>query len=46
MNVKPGGCQPKIRDMVYDGVTQQIAFDYGTPEGMKQILVERHINVK
>ena len=43
MNVKPGGCQPKMRDTVYDGVTQRMVFD---PKGMKQILIERHINVK
>ena len=46
MNVKPGGSQPKMRDTVYDGVTQRMVFDDGTPKGMKQILIERHINVK
>ena len=46
MNVKPGGCQPKMRDTVYDGVTQRMVFDDGTPKGMKQVLIERHINVK
>ena len=40
MNVKPGGCQPKMRDTVYDGVTQRMVFDDGTPKGMKQVLIE------
>lgn len=46
MNVKPGGCQPKMRDTVYDGVTQRMVFDDGTPKGMRQVLIERHVNVK
>ena len=46
MNVKPDGCQPKMRDTVYDEVTQRMVFDDGTPKGMKQVLMERHINVK
>ena len=46
MNVKPGGCQPKMRDTVNDGVTQRMVFDDGTPKGMHQVLIERHINIK
>lgn len=42
MNVKPGGCQPKMRD------TFRMVFDDGTPKGMRQvrILIDRKINVK
>ena len=36
----------KMRDKVYDGVTQWMVFDDGTPKGMKQVLIEHYINVK
>ena len=35
-----------MRDTVYDGVTQRMVFDDGTPKGMKQVLIECHVNVK
>ena len=46
MNVKPGGCQPKMRDTVWDGKPFRMVSDDGTPKGMRQVLIDRHINVK
>jgi len=43
MNVKPGGCQP---DTVWDGKHFSMVLDDGTPKGMRQVLIDSHINVK
>lgn len=45
MNVKPGGAQPRMRDTMWAGSVQKMAFDDGAPKGMmKMILEERGIN--
>lgn len=45
MNVKPGGAQPKMRDTTWGGRVQKMVLRDGTPKGMKQILIERGVNV-
>lgn len=41
MNVKSEGCQPKMIDTVYDGVTQCMGSDDCIPKGMKQVLTHQ-----
>jgi len=36
-NIRPGGTQPRIRDIYYYGKLQQMVFPDGTPKGMKQV---------
>lgn len=45
MNVRPGGAQPKMRDTMWRGRVQRMVLPDGTPKGMKQVLIERGINV-
>ena len=45
MNVRPGGAQPKMRDTTWRGRVQKMVLRDGTPKGMKQVLIERGINV-
>jgi len=45
MNVRPGGAQPKMRDTMWRGRAQRMVFPDGMPKGMKQVLIERGINV-
>ena len=45
MNVRPGGAQPKMRDTTWRGRVQKMVLSDGTPKGMKQVLIERGINV-
>jgi len=40
-----GGAQPKMRDTTWGGRVQKMVFSDGTPKGMKQILIERGVNV-
>ncbi len=43
-NIKPGGAQPVLRDMIWAGKVQRLVFHDGTPKGMKQIVEEQGIN--
>lgn len=45
MNVKPGGAQPKMRDIIWGGRVEKMVFRDGTPKGMKEVLRERGVNV-
>jgi len=45
MNVHPGGAQPRMSNTYYNGKLQQMVFPDGTPKGMKQVLLERGVNV-
>ena len=45
MNLKPGGKQPKMHDTIWNGKVQKMVFADGTPKGLKQILIERGINI-
>ena len=46
MNVNPGGSQPMMRDTMWGGRTQKMVDANGIPKGMRQILVERGIDVR
>ena len=46
MNVYPGGKQAVMRDTVWDGSTQKMVLQDGTPKGMKLVLQERGVDVK
>ena len=45
MNVNLGGNQPKMRDTVWDGRVQKMVDSKGTPKGMRQVLMQRGIDV-
>ena len=45
MNLKPGGKQPRMHDTIWNGKVQKMVFADGTPKGLKQILIERGINI-
>ena len=45
MNVHPGGAQPRMRDTYYNGRLQRMVLADGTPKGMKQVLIERGVDV-
>ena len=45
MNLKPGGKQPRMHDTIWNGKVQKMVFADGTPKGLKQVLIERGINV-
>ena len=46
MNVNPGGSQPKMRDTTWEGRVQKMVGSNGTPKGMRQVLVERGVDVR
>ncbi|XP_062520189.1 uncharacterized protein LOC134195206 [Corticium candelabrum] len=46
MNVGPGGAQPKMRDTLYNGRLQKLVDDAGEPKGLRQVLVERGVDVQ
>ena len=46
MNVNPGGSQPAMRDTMYDGRVQKMVYADGIPKRMKQVLVERGIDIR
>lgn len=46
MNVNPGGSQPKMRDTTWGGRAQKMVDANGIPKGMRQILVERNVDVR
>ena len=41
MNAKPGGKQAVMRDTIWDGKPQRMAFNIGVPKGLIQVLKER-----
>ena len=41
MNAKPGGKQPRMRDIVWNGKAQCMVFNIGIPKGLIQVLTER-----
>ena len=45
VNLKPGGKQPRMHDTIWNGKVQKMLFADGTPKGLKQILIERGINI-
>ena len=46
MNAKPGGAQPVMHDTVNNGRIQRMAFLYGTPKGLYQVLRERGVDIR
>ena len=46
MNVYPGGKQPALRDVLWEGSVQKMTLPDGTPKGMKMVLQERGVDVK
>ena len=45
MNLRPGGAQPQMRDIIWAGKVQQhMVMPDGTPKGLKMVLEERGIN--
>ena len=46
MNVNPGGSQPKMHETTWNGKVQRMVDSKGTPKGMRQVLMERGIDVR
>ena len=46
MNVHSGGAQPRMRDTCYQGQSQRMVLDGGTPKGLQLVLEERGVNVQ
>ena len=50
MSAKPGGKQPVMHDTIWQGKRQSMVFEEGKfagkPKGLKQILMERGVNIK
>lgn len=46
MNVNPGGSQSKMRDTIWGGRVQRMVNANGTPKGMRQVLIERGVDVQ
>ena len=45
MNISDGGKQPRMRDTLWNGQVQQMTLEDGRQKGMKQVLIERGVNV-
>jgi len=46
MNLRPGGKQPRMHDTYWQGRLQRMVFRDGTPKGLKNVLIERGIDVR
>ena len=46
MNVNSGGSQPRMHDTIWDGKVQKMVDSKGTPKGMRQVLMERGVDVR
>lgn len=46
MNLKPGGKQPRMHNTYWQGRLQRMVFRDGTPKGLKNVLIERGIDVR
>ena len=46
MNVNPGGGQPAMRDTTYNGRVYKLVDSNGVPKGMRQVLIERGVDVR
>ena len=46
MNINPGGSQPRMHDTIWDGKVKKMVDSKGTPKGMRQVLMERGVDVR
>lgn len=45
MNISNGGKQPRMRDTVWNGEVQDMTLNDGQQKGMRQVLIERGVDV-